>query len=96
METVDVDAERLLRQIGAWEEYGASGWGTNGTQHVFQSIENKSHATHRSKADSWSRLAKYYTPELEQAVEDWYALDYEIERLVFVRTVTSNKSRWAD
>jgi Sulfotransferase family len=34
METVEQDAERLLRKIGAWEKYGATGWGQeNVTNH---------------------------------------------------------------
>lgn len=80
METLESDAEKLLKKIGAWEDYGAFGWGTDGTERIYQSSSSVHHATSSSKSDSSSRLAKYYTPELERVVEARYAVDYEIAR----------------
>lgn len=32
---VQKDAKALLEKLGAWEEYGATGWGRNGTEAIF-------------------------------------------------------------
>ena len=66
------DARILLESIGAWEEYGKSGWGPNGDKAIFeQNTENTlSHATH-SKSKMW-----WYTKELESVVETFYSADY--------------------
>jgi Sulfotransferase family len=72
MENAAVDARRLLESIGAWDEYGKSGWGPNGDKAIFeQSTEDSlSHATH-SKSKMW-----WYTNELEKIVETFYSADY--------------------
>ena len=36
MDRMEEDSETLLRRIGAWEEFGQSGWGPNGTDRVFK------------------------------------------------------------
>jgi Sulfotransferase family len=74
METIAKDAERLLRKIGAWEGYGAWGWGENGTSPVFgqpPGAVGRMHATNAAE-----RLKTYFTPELEQQVEYYYRKDY--------------------
>ena len=64
------DIETLLKRVGAWEKYGASGWGLDGTESLFGS-NNSGHFTGAS-----SKTCEYYTPELEKQVEDMFASDY--------------------
>jgi hypothetical protein len=78
METVDLDSKRLLERIGAWEEFGSTGWGPP-TGRIFEGESMIPHATSTGAEDSWSRLSKYYTPELESLVEEIYKEDYELE-----------------
>jgi len=81
METVAEDAERLLRQVGAWEKYGASGWGesssqgsssSNSSSSIFQSSLGRTHATSAA-----SRLASLLSASLENELERFYAQDYK-------------------
>jgi hypothetical protein len=78
MEAMEEDAKTLLERIGAWEEYGSSGWGDGGSESIFRSSSSVHHATSSGASDSWRRLSEYYTPELEEAVEEKYAADYEV------------------
>jgi len=72
LESAAKDAEVLLRKLGAWDEYGANGWGQKGTNSIFDA--NLSPHTTGSN----NRLLDYYTPELERLVDfDLYAKDYE-------------------
>ena len=57
IETVQEDAERLLRRIGAWEQYGQTGWGINGTEPVFttrssSSSNNNNNQNHNNQSHS--------------------------------------------
>ena len=78
MDQLQEDSKRLLQQIGAWAEFGSSGWGTDGTEPIFQSKSSVKHATSNSAAQAWKRLNKYYTPELERAVEERFSQDYHL------------------
>ena len=88
MGTLEQDAKRLLEKIGAWDEYGASGWGFYGNESIFASKSMVAHKTSEQDAletssltiliDPWDRLARYYTPEIEQQVEQHYANDYQL------------------
>ena len=82
-------ARDLLERIGAWEDFGAHGWGENGTESIYQSKSTVHHATSDTAAsplfrmeDSlahWNaRLVKYYTPSLEELVERRYTNDYNM------------------
>jgi len=71
LETAHEDARQLLEQIGAWEEYGQSGWGRYGNESFF---ESKSDVKNRN--DAKDHRAEYYTPELEKVVEAIYETDY--------------------
>ena len=64
------DIETLLKRVGAWEKYGAFGWGLDGTERIFAS-NNSKHFTGAS-----SKTCEYYTTELEEQVEDMFASDY--------------------
>ena len=85
METIAHDAEQLLRRVGAWEDYGQSGWGPTGNASMFAATEHDStgrqHATHAVE-----KLRLYYTPELEQLVDEFYAEDYQNPILGLSRT----------
>ena len=80
VETLESDAKKLLKSIGAWEEYGKSGWGLDGSEPIYKSRDSVHHATSKEGANAWSRLSKFYTPDLERKVEARYAVDYEIAR----------------
>jgi len=74
MESLEDDAKRLLVKVGAWDEFGKSGWGTSGNQSIFQrdiSI-GRQHATHAA-----DHLKEYITSkQVEQEIEAYYANDY--------------------
>jgi Sulfotransferase family len=82
METVAVDAERLLRLVGAWQGYGASGWGRNGTEGIF-STNTAKHATLAAH-----RLREFLTPELEAQLDRYYQEDYRHAVLNLTTTTT--------
>jgi hypothetical protein len=78
METIAEDAERLLRRIGAWENFGAHGWGSPASENdkqdndsIFSGRVGREHAT-----GAHSKLLSYLTPKLEQELEEHYADDY--------------------
>jgi hypothetical protein len=76
---MEENTRRLLEKTPwAWGEFGASGWRGDGTESIFQSSSSVHHTTSYGTSDSWSRLANYYTPELEAAVEAKYATEYDI------------------
>ena len=74
METVAEDAKRLLQRIGAWDDFGQSGW-DNGRadRSIFQSQDSVGH-----KTGAAHRLARYYTPLLEAEIDRRYANDYQV------------------
>ena len=77
MGTIHNDVQALLERIGAWDDYGTSGWGPFGNESIFASRSDSSHSTSKSTHDSWTHLLpKYYTPELEAAVETRFDSDY--------------------
>jgi len=56
-ETLQADARTLLEKIGAWEEFGATGWGPNRTDSIFspRSSDGRPHAT-----DAVSQFETFY------------------------------------
>ena len=74
METLLEDAETLLKQVGAWEEYGSTGWGVKGDQYVFQAKAGEAGRHHATNARA--QLRSYLTAELETAVDEYYSEDY--------------------
>jgi Sulfotransferase family len=84
VETSAADAKDLLQQIGAWEEFGASGWGDGGQSAIFASRESSgSGMNHTTYADQ--QIWTWYTPETEQLVERFYMGDYENPLFHFTR-----------
>ena len=57
------DIQRLLERVGAWEKFGACGWGEDGKQRIFADSKVQPNGDH-------------YTPELEEMVQTLYASDY--------------------
>jgi hypothetical protein len=80
MEATENDARKLLQRIGAWDEYGRTGWGKYGNESIFASKQTIYHSTSAA-----SQLASYYTPELEELVDTRYTNDYEIRQLGLIK-----------
>jgi hypothetical protein len=70
-DTLAEDARSLLEKIGAWEEYGATGWGDHGNLSFFQ----KNFAQHATSAKS--RLEVFYIPEVLEPVLQYLKADYD-------------------
>jgi hypothetical protein len=88
LETAEGDAKLLLQRIGAWDEFGKTGWGQFGNESIFASntgVEAK-HRTSNGTKSSAVRLAQYYTPEIEQEVDERFAKDYEIPQYGLKKT----------
>lgn len=74
VETAARDAKTLLQKIGAWEEFGKSGWGPEGKLPIFGSTGTKGAGEHAT----WSqwKVWQWYTNESEKLVERHYQADY--------------------
>jgi hypothetical protein len=72
LDTVAHDARCLLEKIGAWEAFGANGWGRYRNMSFFETNFAK-HATSASTS-----LDKYYTPELKEIVMQYLQSDFEL------------------
>uniref|UniRef100_A0A7S3PBZ5 Carbohydrate sulfotransferase n=1 Tax=Amphora coffeiformis TaxID=265554 RepID=A0A7S3PBZ5_9STRA len=74
VETAAEDARELLEKIGAWEEFGQSGWGQDGKLAIFESTGVKAAGGHAT----WSqwKVWQWYTPDSEKLVERHYQEDY--------------------
>jgi hypothetical protein len=83
VENAAQDAMELLQRIGAWEEYGRSGWGSDGSSSIFES-KGVSGAGDHATWSQW-KVWKWYTPELEQKVEKFYQEDYTNPLFNFTR-----------
>ena len=68
------DTERLLKKIGAWDQFGKQGWGENGDEHVFSDKAGGSGAHHYTFARS--KMTTFITPEMETEIDEFYADDY--------------------
>jgi hypothetical protein len=73
METINEDTEKLLKKVGAWDDYGKTGWGPNRNQ----SITETSGGKQSHKTGSASKIDQWFTPNTERLVEDFYRADYE-------------------
>mmetsp|Transcript_16618 Transcript_16618/g.24979 ORF Transcript_16618/g.24979 Transcript_16618/m.24979 type:complete len:193 (-) Transcript_16618:78-656(-) len=66
------ESRRLLKQIGAWEEFGASGWGPNRTDPFFHS----SSKCGKFCGNTAKSIGKYYTETTELLVRRLHIEDY--------------------
>jgi hypothetical protein len=78
-ESLEEDARSLLEKIGAWQEYGATGWGVHGNLSFFQ----KNFAHHSTSAKS--RQEDFYTPQILEPVLQYLQPDYDHALLNFSR-----------
>ena len=79
MESIEADTKRLLQRIGAWEEYGASGW-PHGSVFAGAASSTVRHAT-----DSKQQLKSYYTQQVERIVDTILERDYEVRQMNFTK-----------
>jgi Sulfotransferase family len=82
-ENATVDSKRLLSDIGAWDDYGKSGWGKDDKLSMFQTNE-KYGTGDRSVFEQW-QIFLWYTPETEKQVEEFYRDDYSNPLFNFTR-----------
>jgi hypothetical protein len=74
-------AKEILQRVGAWEKWGATGWGKHGNSSIFESKGVEGAGEHATWAQ-WE-VWKWYTPALELRVEEFYRGDYENPLLNF-------------
>eukprot|EP00210_Caulerpa_lentillifera_P002213 g2127.t1 len=67
------DFIEFAESVGVWEEYGASGWGENGTEPMVDAWIYKN-APHRSTERIW----KYFNEDLLVKVYNYYQDDFEM------------------
>lgn len=87
VETAEDDIRKLLRRLGAYQEYGATGWGPYQNASIFATPKSVRHATGANQL-----MKQYYTPELEKRVEEIYRVDYDHPKL----NLTLQKIPWND
>lgn len=77
IENAQHDAEILLRKVGmgAWEEFGKTGWGAERNAPIFSDNNKNATGTHHA-TKAYMKLLEFYTPEVESLVEQFYAGDY--------------------
>ena len=73
VESAATDAEKLLRKVGAWDEFGTSGWGSNGDSAIFQRKDSGGSHTNYAQWQVW----KWYTPDSEASVVQQFQADYD-------------------
>ncbi len=74
-ETIQDDTRRLLERIGAYEEYGRTGWGKGENKNA--SIFQRNLANHKTGAGD--KMNSHYTPELKRFMMEYYQQDYDLE-----------------
>lgn len=74
-EDSEAGAKKLLKRIGAWDQYGKSGWGEGGKRAVFQSKGTAGAGEHATYSQ-W-KVWQWFTPEIEEKIEAFYRADYE-------------------
>lgn len=88
-ETLAVDAKRLLQRIGAWDDYGATGWGVNGDEPIFGS-NAALHATNATR-----QLTTFFdSSTTEDLVDTFYAKDLTSDlfrQSAMTRVISSTK-----
>ena len=72
LENLSEHARIILKDLGLWEEYGASGW--PGPHDEFLPWQSKAH----HKTNSSSKVDSMYTPELLDKVKTIFKEDYDM------------------
>jgi hypothetical protein len=84
-DTLEEDARSLLEKIGAWQDYGVTGWGIHGNLSIFQ----KNLARHSTSAKS--QQDEFYTPQVLDRVLSYLKPDYDHILFNFTRpNMTTN------
>jgi len=78
-EKIQVYAEALLRKIGAWQEFGARGWGPNGTLPIFSQSITDGRAHHTDSDGQF--YVHYNSKHVFDLVTQYYRRDYEHHKL---------------
>eukprot|EP00616_Rhizochromulina_sp_CCMP1243_P006700 CAMPEP_0118997614 /NCGR_PEP_ID=MMETSP1173-20130426/62049_1 /TAXON_ID=1034831 /ORGANISM="Rhizochromulina marina cf, Strain CCMP1243" /LENGTH=474 /DNA_ID=CAMNT_0006949071 /DNA_START=81 /DNA_END=1505 /DNA_ORIENTATION=+ len=86
-ERLENHTRALLEGLGVWEQFGASGWGKDGSLPIF----HQNTASHRT--GSISLLEKYYPPDLAKQVENAYRMDYGMLHQIGLLAPASSSSR---
>ena len=86
-ETVYEDTKRLLEKLGAWEEFGATGWtGKDGQDGAI--FDPRQKAQHGTKAQDITSKEEYLTHKARQLIVNYYISDYHSPVLNFQRPET--------
>jgi hypothetical protein len=88
-ENAAADARLLLERIGAWEEYGKSGWGKSGNESIFGSSHPPST---EYKYITFSPPA--LSLDLERRIEELYSSDYTRWNLQKRKFADTKSSSW--
>lgn len=87
MENLQQDTRAMLERIGAWDNFGASGWPPNNGS-IYGGSPTVGHAT-----ISLSKLPRYYgSAEIEGLAEAYLARDYESSLLNYSAVLYSKQS----
>ena len=65
---------RTLTRVGAWERFGAWGWGPDGDRAIFEGNDSI------RRTDARALIERFYDPTTLEAVYDAYAIDLELGR----------------
>ena len=68
------DAKALLKRIGAWDEYGRTGWGTSGGDAIFA---EKSNPEMIQASEITKMYPRYYKGDKEKIADNFHRQDYE-------------------
>lgn len=69
VENLPTDSEILLKRIGAWAEFGSTGWGQNGTDRIFSIIpgfRNETRGDFKYKKKTRNRLDNIYRSDYQK------------------------------
>ena len=76
------DTHKLLKQIGAFDEFGKSGWDSkNASSAIFESN------TALHKTSSSNKMDQYYTEQVRKTVFEYYRKDYDMELFNFTSPI---------
>jgi hypothetical protein len=84
MENVADDAKKLLKSVGAWDQFGKSGWGQHGNVSIFGTKAGGAGRNHATNARERLRV-HYNTAKLVRNVDFYYASDYANPVLNFTK-----------
>jgi hypothetical protein len=85
LDNLEEDSKRFLKQIGAWDAIGKSGWGADGNETMFTKDGHE--------LDHVRTALGIYTPMVDRLVEEFYRDDYDNKIFNFTKRVSTYKSR---